>query len=55
MSDGKVSQSRTAYTLFDLLSDFGGFSDGIIMIFAPIITVYSARMFQGEISKEIPL
>ena len=38
--------SRTAYTLFDLLGDFGGFNDAIIFLISFPMSFYSSSMFK---------
>ena len=55
MTNSKVIHSRQAYTLFDLLGDFGGFNGSVVMIIGFVITAYSARMYQDQIAREIPL
>ena len=55
MTTTKLLYSREAYTLFNLLEDFGGFTGSIIMVFSLIVSGYSERMYQDSISRELPL
>ena len=55
MSNNKVIITRQAYSVFDILGDFGGFNGSIFMILSTIFTAYSARIYHDQIAKEIPL
>ena len=44
--------SRTAYTLFDLLGDFGGFNDAIYLLFSVPMSFYSSAMFKKFIANQ---
>ena len=49
--DSKVTTSkRRAYTIMNLLGDFGGFNDAIIFIIGTFLSAYSARMFESSIA-----
>jgi len=37
------------------LGDFGGFNDGLILVFGSILTIYSSRMYEARISSELPV
>ena len=52
LSIDKNLYSRTAYTLLDLLGDFGGFTDAIIFIFGTVMSFYSASMYEASIASE---
>ena len=54
MGDSKSVYKREAYTLLDLLGDFGGFTDAILLIIRFITSFYSARMFNAAIATELP-
>ena len=43
---------RKAYTLFDLLGDFGGFNDAIYFLLSLPMSFYSASMFNRFISND---
>jgi len=45
MSDNKVVITRQAYSIFDILGDFGGFNGSIFMILSTVFTAYSARIY----------
>ena len=55
MTTQKIIQFRQAYTLFDLLGDFGGFNGSVLMILSSLMTAYSARIYRDQIAREIPL
>ena len=55
MTKTKLLHSREAYTLFNLLEDFGGFTGSIIMVFSFLISDYRERLYQNSISQELPL
>ena len=55
MTNNKVIITRQAYSVFDILGDFGGFNGSIFMILSTIFTAYSARIYHDKIAKEIPL
>jgi hypothetical protein len=45
MSNKMVSYERRAYTVLDLLGDFGGFNGSIIMIFGFGLSFYVEMMY----------
>ena len=45
---------REAYTILNLLGDFGGFTDALVLIISLFTSVYSARMFNAAIAAELP-
>ena len=45
MSNNKVIITRQAYSVFDILGDFGGFNGSIFMILSTVFTAYSARIY----------
>lgn len=55
MTNTKWIHKREAYTIFNLLEDFGGFTGSIVMVFSFVMSFYSERMYQDSISKERPL
>lgn len=46
---------REAYTFFNLLEDFGGFTGSIIMVSSFIMSFYSERMYLKSIAQQRPL
>ena len=50
MSESITYYERRAYTLMDLLGDFGGFNDAIIFIVSTVLAGYSARMYEANIA-----
>ncbi len=43
------------YTIFTLLGDIGGFNGAIMIFPAYLMSFYSSRMYQNEISEELPV
>ena len=54
MGDNKSIYKREAYTVLNLLGDFGGFSDALALIFGLFFSFYSTNMFKATIAGEIP-
>ena len=44
---------RKAYTLLDILGDFGGFNDAIVFLVSSVMGIYSAKMYAAQISAEL--
>ena len=55
MSANKSVYSREAYTLLNLLGDFGGFADALLLIIGGLTSLYSAKMFSAAIATELPI
>ena len=55
MTNKKLLHKREAYTLFNILEDFGGFSGSIIMVFGFLMSFYTERVYQDSISQELPM
>ena len=53
MTNRKNLFSRHAYTLFDLLGDYGGFNEAFFTLIGAFISTYSAKMYQNSISQEL--
>ena len=45
LSARKRVEKRKAYTILELLGDFGGFNDAIFLIFSLPMSIYSAAMY----------
>jgi len=54
MTNDKLLITRQAYSVFDILGDFGGFNGSVFMILSTIFKVYSARIYRDQIAKKIP-
>ena len=50
LGKNKVIQKRQAYSLFDLLGDFGGFNDAIIFLISLPMSFYSSAIYSQHIS-----
>ena len=55
MTKTKVLHKREAYTLFNILEDFGGFTGSIVMVFSFLMSFYSERVYKDSISRELPM
>ena len=55
LSERRIEQERHRYTFVDLLADFGGFNDGIIMIASVFMAPYSGAMFSNSLSQHFPV
>ena len=55
MNNKKKIYERKAYTLMNLLGDFGGFNDAIIFLVGSVLAFYASSMFAASISSEIPV
>ena len=51
MNTCKVTQSRKAYTFFDLISDFGGFNEAMLLVFGTLMGLYSSHAYKVETTK----
>ena len=47
LSDWVRSNERETYTFLALLSDMGGFNDGISLLPTILMTMYNTRMFRS--------
>ena len=52
MSAKKFSYERRAYTILDLLGDFGGFNGSLTMIFGFFMSYYAELMYKAITSQE---
>ena len=50
LSDKKTTIKRKAYSMLNLLGDFGGFNDAMFFIFGTLLTAYSAKMFESSLA-----
>ena len=55
LDDKIIKMEREAYTLFTLIGDVGGFNGAIIILPAYLMSLYSERMFQSALAKEVPV
>ena len=50
MTNTKNLYKREAYTLFNVLEDFGGFTGSVIMVLSFLMSFYSERVYLDSIS-----
>ena len=55
LDDVKRSYEREDYSIIELLSDFGGFNDGITLIPAILMTLYNGRMYYAARTSIFPI
>ena len=55
LSDNSITYKRDAFTIIQLIRSIGGFNGAIIIFPAYLMSIYSGRMFQSDIQKEIPV
>ena len=55
LSDRKHIYNRQKYSLFMLLSDFGGFQGAVIMIPYNIMSFYAASMLAKSLTSQLPV
>ena len=46
---------RSRYTFVDLLADFGGFNDGLLLLAHVLTGGYAASMFAGSLASTFPV
>ena len=49
----KKYYKRQAYTILELLGDFGGFNDALFMLIGLVSSFYGAQMYQAAIAQEL--
>ena len=52
LSKFKKVEGRQAYTIIDLLADFGGFNDAIYSLISLPMGIYSAALFNQYVSSQ---
>ena len=55
MSDIKRGNVRQVYSFLSLLSDFGGFNDGVTLIPAVIMGIYNSKVFDTAKTSVFPV
>ena len=55
LSEKQLVMSRTFYSFFQLISDIGGFNGAIIILPAFLMGIYSSKMYEAELTKEVPV
>ena len=55
LSQKKHAYARSAYTLFILAADVGGFNASVIIFPALLMGYYSSKMYEQSIASEIPV
>ena len=53
LSENKRVESRQAYTVLDLLGDFGGFNDAIYFLVSLPMGYYSQAMYERQVAGEL--
>ena len=46
LSRERYNYERRAYTFVQVLSDFGGFNDGILLVFQAVVAVYANAKYK---------
>ena len=55
LSDIEITYEREVYAMIVGLSDFGGFNDGIILLPAILISIYSQKMYLKSLFTRLPI
>ena len=55
LSDTRYKYTRSKYTFFQLLGDFGGFNGAIIMLPTVLVSFYTQRMFNAAVARDTPV
>ena len=50
LSSNKKVEKRQAYTILDLLGDFGGFNDAVYFLLSIPMSIYSSSMYSKHIA-----
>ena len=52
LSDVKHKYFRQPYSVFSLLSDFGGFNEAVVILPALVLRLYRQKMFESAIASD---
>ena len=55
LSDKDVKMERTFYSIFNLVSDIGGFNGAIIIFPSFVMSYYNASAYTRDITRQIPV
>ena len=55
LSETRHDYERSRYTFVDLLADFGGFNDGLLLVAHVLTGGYAASMFAGSLASTFPI
>ena len=55
LSETRHEYERSRYTFVDLLADFGGFNDGLLLVAHVLTGGYAASMFAGSLASIFPV
>ena len=55
LADKEYMLERSAYSFMALMSDFGGFNDGIAIFPAILMTIYNGKMYNAEKNSVFPI
>ena len=55
LSDVERGNERQVYQVMAMLSDFGGFNDGVLFFPAILMTLYNSKMFYSVVAAMLPV
>ena len=55
LSDVSKTYQRDVYTFMEALGDFGGFNDGVVIIPALFMQIYSSKMYLQSLFSLLPI
>ena len=55
MSNNKHIHERKSQTILNIVGDIGGFNDAILLLFGPLILIYSSKSFDLSVPKGQPV
>ena len=55
LSDIEITYEREVYAVIVALSDFGGFNDGVVLLPAVLISIYSQKMYLKSLFTRLPI
>ena len=55
LADKSKTYEREVYTFMEMLGDFGGFNDGIMLFPAILMSIYSNKMFLQSLFSKLPV
>ena len=55
LSDKFWNIERQRYSMMNVLGDFGGFNDGLVIFPSALMGIYSSYFFTRMVAKEVPV
>ena len=55
LSDISKTYEREVYSFMEVLGDFGGLNDGVVIILAILMQIYSSRMYLQSLFALLPI